>query len=662
MRRMAGLSCLWVGCLLLGFSPGLAGINDWTPVEVRGGAVFDFAFDSNGDGRVFVAGPGVLVRDRDESEWTPTSMTFPACCVVVHPADSSVIYAGTLSSGVYRSSDSGATWIDRNEGLTNLKITALQADPISPDSLFVGTRGGIFGSTNGGTSWTHLSSALPSQAVEHLVISQMDADTLYAIVAGIAYRTADAGLTWSEMSGLPVSGFPDSGVLALAFDPSAPASGYAVFMLSPVSGTHLYKTVDAGLNWSVFDSAPGEATDLAVDPVDGDHLWLTRINDGLWESVDGGLSWARAAAEQLDRTLQVVVVDEDVPGALWVGGRAGGVYRREAPLKPFSLDNIGFPQLAAVDMALGSDGSKSLTVLTKSILGDGQFYRSANDLTSWEGMGGSPFRNITIFEEHFVRLLEADPADPLRLYAALLEGVVQSSDGGRSWSSVEEDLTRFDSLAVAPWESGTPFATTFFNGLLRRLFPGFWSRWPLSDPTTEDISFGLPETAYVTVSNSAPALGGIYESVDGGDSWDFLPVWDGAEILEVSANPHVPGLIFALGDTSGLVRTVDGGGTWTQVPGTMGVPEFSALVPQGAWAIAGNQLVESLDQGVTWELLGSPIAGPGLEKTLVTQEGSLEFYALSEGQVYHLSRTSLTAIFLDGFESGDTSVWSFQLP
>ena len=56
---------------------------------------------------------------------------------------SSLLYLGT-DTGIFTSTDAGATWDSMNAGLTNLNINALVIDPASSNHLYAGTGGGVF--------------------------------------------------------------------------------------------------------------------------------------------------------------------------------------------------------------------------------------------------------------------------------------------------------------------------------------------------------------------------------------------------------------------------------------------------------------------------------------------------------------------------------------
>jgi photosystem II stability/assembly factor-like uncharacterized protein len=64
--------------------------------------------------------------------------------IVISPADSNVLYAGTAGNGVFKSTDGGANWSQLNDGLTNLDVRGLAVAPGSLHTLYAGTSEGIF--------------------------------------------------------------------------------------------------------------------------------------------------------------------------------------------------------------------------------------------------------------------------------------------------------------------------------------------------------------------------------------------------------------------------------------------------------------------------------------------------------------------------------------
>src|SRR5258708_18653310 len=95
-----------------------------------------------------------------QGTWAPTSG--PPDVVLALAVSGTSIFAGTAGSGVFRSTDDGATWTAVNAGLTSRDVFALL---VADSVLFAGTArngGGIFRSRDNGTTWSAVGVGLPS--------------------------------------------------------------------------------------------------------------------------------------------------------------------------------------------------------------------------------------------------------------------------------------------------------------------------------------------------------------------------------------------------------------------------------------------------------------------------------------------------------------------
>ena len=129
--------------------------------------------DAPGGGRLFAAAANDLLYTDDGGQtwqWTTPVGDWIAALAVV---DASQIYAGTETSGVYRSLDGGQSWEPAREGLglaagQMVKVTALRADPERTGVLYAAidhvlgateahaSAAGVFVSLDSGTSWQPL--------------------------------------------------------------------------------------------------------------------------------------------------------------------------------------------------------------------------------------------------------------------------------------------------------------------------------------------------------------------------------------------------------------------------------------------------------------------------------------------------------------------------
>lgn len=126
------------------------------------------------------------------------------------PGTPTTFYAGGVAGGLWRSTDSGASWAPIGDLQPNIAVTAFDIDPANADRLLLGTgegyyngdavRGsGIFLSTDGGSNWTHLSSTRNSNfmRVNDLVISPNNSQVFYAATRVGLYRSSDGGGAWT---------------------------------------------------------------------------------------------------------------------------------------------------------------------------------------------------------------------------------------------------------------------------------------------------------------------------------------------------------------------------------------------------------------------------------------------------------------------------------
>jgi len=101
-----------------------------------------------------------LFRTANRGErWERIGQSLPnpfVSSIMVHPTEPSVIYIGG-PRGVWKSSDSGKTWQEMNQGLATLNVRALAMAQKNSQTLYAGTNGsGLYRSTDGGATWVPL--------------------------------------------------------------------------------------------------------------------------------------------------------------------------------------------------------------------------------------------------------------------------------------------------------------------------------------------------------------------------------------------------------------------------------------------------------------------------------------------------------------------------
>ena len=225
---------------------------------------------------------GIFFSTNQGVVWTTRShsLTYPT---VLALASFTNIYAGT-EGGVSSSEDYAANWMDKN---IDLNATRVRSFCLCGQEMFAGTLGsGLFISTNSGGEWRDpvKDDSLGSNQISALFTSgtHVLAGTLRA---GI-YATSDCGTTWGSRN----NGLPQRPTI-LAFT----ASGQGLYAGTYDSQNQIggvYSTQDTGFTWqststNQIDSA---VTSLAVR---SQELYAGTSGQGVFSRIDNSSQWVQ---------------------------------------------------------------------------------------------------------------------------------------------------------------------------------------------------------------------------------------------------------------------------------------------------------------------------------------------------------------------------------
>ena len=287
----------------------------WTPLHDGTWPILvveDIAVDPNDAARIFVAidGGGVNRTTDGGATWEigiGGSQALAGRSIRFEPGDSQELFLGTSSLAVFRSTNGGDTFVQSSEGISELDLFSIDANPLDPDEMAVAfqgqNNGGVLSSTDGGATW-QLESAPPTR---YSAVRFAPDGTLYAISAGPS-TVAQEGLYRREINGSWTPLGPDQGSLyesdlnTMRFslnNPNLILLGGEDFGVAGFEGT-IWRSTDAGGSWTkVYELGDfHRITDIEIieDGTDQNMVaaWNSESGDnigGALRSTDNGASW-----------------------------------------------------------------------------------------------------------------------------------------------------------------------------------------------------------------------------------------------------------------------------------------------------------------------------------------------------------------------------------
>src|SRR6266576_1121732 len=238
-----------------------------------------------------------------------------------------IVYVGTASGGVWKTTNNGTTWepIFDKESVSTIGDIAIA--PSDPSVVWVGSGepnnrqssswgDGIYKSLDGGKTWKK-TGLEATHHIGRIVIHPKHPDVLYVAAQGHlwgpnpergVYKTSDGGKTWSQV--LKIN--DDTGVNDIAMDPESPDILYAAAYerrRTPFGfngggpDSAIYKTTDGGVTWKKltkglpYENGGGDTGRIGLDIYRKDpnivYAEIQHEKGGTFRSEDKGETWKR---------------------------------------------------------------------------------------------------------------------------------------------------------------------------------------------------------------------------------------------------------------------------------------------------------------------------------------------------------------------------------
>jgi photosystem II stability/assembly factor-like uncharacterized protein len=421
------------------------------------------------------------------------------------------------------------------------------------------------------------------------------------------YSVSEAGVFKSTDRGTTwsYSGLVGTGVSSITVVPQSPATVYAA------APGNIFKSLDAGATWN---QAPGTPPNLALLGVDAQGTLFGRVRPpgGFFKSSDQGTTWQPA----------------------------GVGLPTQAPLGPLAINQ--------------STNTLSIAAVALPFT---YVFRSTNGGASW-----SPIASLI---PDAGPGLTIDPGNPNTMYLTTEVGFIKSTDGGKSWNSINNGLTNFAAigLVIDPQNTATLYAagTIRFNsgGAIFKSTNGGQNWTLISSFRAASLTIDPRDSNTLYASAFEGVTGDIYssqyygfsafKSTDGGASWSEINTnLRATPVVSAVVDPQSPENLYVATFRYGVLKSTNKGQSWA--PSSSGIPSKDAggnyvsvvamaIDPQtpnvlyagtvgGGTECDSGGVLRSIDAGANW--VAGKVIGDCIDALVVDPRIQSTIYVLTE--------------------------------
>jgi photosystem II stability/assembly factor-like uncharacterized protein len=560
--------------------------------------------------------PQIIVDPRDPNR------LFVA--VLGHP------YGPNAERGIFRSTDGGRTfdkvlYKDENTGGIDVAFDPQNAQTIyavlwearqAPweNGAFSGPGSGMFKSTDGGATWRQIGRGLPT----------FDRDGLGRIGIGIApslpnrvfatvdaarngglYRSDDGGETFTKAT-------EDARVVSRASDFAEvkvdPKNPDVVFTASIVA----WKSTDGGKTFSALRGAPGgdDYHRFWINP-DNPDIILLIADQGATVTVNGGKTWS-SWYNQPTAQMYHVSTDNAFPYRVCSGQQESG---SACVLSRSDNGRITFMDWHPV--AVEEYGYVAPDPLDPDIVYGGKVTRYDRRTGQVQNVAPKLARSPEYRALRTAPLLFS-PVNPRKLYFAT-NTVWQTTNGGQSWQEISHDLTRTDSVVppnVGKY-SAERGATARHPGVVYALAPSYVKEnilWAGSDDGLIHVTFDGGKTWKDVTPPALRQRPWAKISIMDASHFDTLSAYAAVNTLRLDdMRPH-------------LYRTRDGGRTWAEIVAGIDSGATTNVIREDPktrgllYAGSDRQVWVSFDDGDHWQSLRLNMPGTSIRDLVIKDD------------------------------------------
>ncbi len=475
-------------------------------------------------------------------KFTKLEYKFETSVVTLHYVSSGIFLAGTLTKGIYRSSNA-SYWERVTNGLPDsINISGFTSNG---NIVFAATSKGVFYSSNAGLSWSPRSNGLASNYnASNIAMEQggkifVTEDRSYSLGNRGVFKSTDNGLSWNSVPEIPQN---DRYFFIYVSDENK------IFISSRgvLVGTlyeDLFQSTDSGNSFQrIGNVAPSSLIHLNGDK----YLSIFHPESGyqsvLAKSFDNGANWF-PVSQLFHGSYENLIKLSD--GAVMVNSPIRGNLKT-TDASSWTREVYGVP-LAKVDKVFcGTNSPYILGALVNQ-----ELYTSTNSGDEWN------IYSRQVFDPNNEPILDFTIKDNL-IYALTPGMIFKSTDFGLTYNYTHSFAFPVTGICV----KNTANIFLYGNTINKTTNEGInWTSQSSGIPPTDVINKMTTDdvTGFIyAVTNSS----GIYRSINNGDSWEAIN--NGIPLTGIISISASYSLIGAGTESSGFYYSSNSGSSWSK--------------------------------------------------------------------------------------------------